>query len=334
MALFPMHQNIIRVRPVSLIDLNEARLAPFVIKHGHLSVHQVPAIADIISEDARLAAYEFFEESGQMAGYAIVKIRHRILADISFGPVVMHRDLFIPCLNALKPALRRMGLLLLRVYPPYDAPDFPGIPAKFNWATSVVDISRSEEDLLKSFSPNHRQSIRKAASAGIRVQDLKAGDVAAYVKGHVAMFARRGIPKSEAESLGLVGGLHQLCGDESANGFMLSAHTGDSDHLVGGGIFLCNGDTCDYYQGYADRTEPPLPVLHLVLWEAMKRARAMGCLRFDLSGISLDDNDIQLKAVNDFKRWFRGEIIRYPATVVVPLYSFMKPVLRLAGQRI
>jgi lipid II:glycine glycyltransferase (peptidoglycan interpeptide bridge formation enzyme) len=66
----------------------------------------------------------------------------------------------------------------------------------------------------------------------------------------------------------------------------------------------------------------------------MKRAKAMGCSRFDLSGYSLDEDDLQLKAVNDFKRWFRGAIIHHPPTVVIPLYPFIGTLMRISGKRI
>ncbi len=323
-----------RIRPVSLDALSPACLLPFQQKLGHFSVHQSPGLAPILAEGAELAAYEFTGAAGEMLGFAVVKFRQRILADVSFGPVVMDPSLFVDCIALLKPALRRKGRLILRVYPPQGAPPYSGFPGKFNWATSVVDLDRSEDEVLKSFSPNHRQSIRKAAAAGVRVQRLRQEDVPPYVDGHVSMFARRGIPRSREESLRLVDDLHRLSSVDETSVFLLSAHAGESDGLIGGGIFLRNGDTCTYYQGYADRTEPPLPVLHLVLWEAMRRARAAGCRRFDLSGYSLDEDDVQLKAVNDFKRWFRGEIIRYPDTVVVPLYAILKPVLRLAGKRL
>ena len=323
----------IRVRPLSPETCDAAYLAPFLQRHGRISEHQVPALATILAEDARPIGYEFIRD-GKPIGYAVVKIRHHILADISFGPIVLDNDQFTSCVAALKPALRRKGALLLRIIPPYGAPQCKGLPANFNWATSVVDLSPAEEDILKSFSPNHRQSIRKAVAAGIRVRPLDAENVDAYARGHVGMFARRGISKDAAATLKLITELHALAKDPAHSVFILSAFSADSDQIIGGGVFLCTGDTCTYYQGYAERLEPPLPVLHLVLWEAMKRAKAMGCSRFDLSGYSLDDDDQQLKAVNDFKRWFRGAIIHNPPTVVIPLYPLIATLLRISGKRI
>jgi len=323
----------IRVRPLSLDTCDADYLDPFLCRHGYISVHQTPALAGILSEDARLSAYEFIADD-QRVGFVIVKVRHHILADISFGPVLLDNDQFILCIKALKPVLRRKGLLLLRIFPAPGAPAYKGLPAHFNWATSVVDISRSEEDILKSFSPNHRQSIKKAVAAGVIVRHLSQQEVTSYADGHVAMFGRRGIGKDTEVTRHLLAELHAYAKDAPDSAFILSAYADNSDRLIGGGVFLRSGDTCTYYQGYAERLEPPLPVLHLVIWEAMKQAKALGCSRFDLSGYSLDGDDRQLKAVNDFKRWFRGDIIQYPATVVVPLYPLLGQLMRWSGKRI
>jgi lipid II:glycine glycyltransferase (peptidoglycan interpeptide bridge formation enzyme) len=324
----------IRIRPVPLEACDSAYLAPFVERYGSLPVTQAPRIARVLAEGARLDAYAF-SSGDKPAGYALVTIRRRILADISFGPVVLDNDDYIECVDALKRQLRAKGLMLLRILPPYNAPRPAGIAANFNWATSIIDISKGEEDILKSFSPNHRQSIRKAAAAGIRVQELGPGGAAAYAEGHVAMFASKGIRRNMADTRRLVNEF-QAIAQESAGTevFLLSASLAGSEGIIGGGIFLRSGDTCMYYHGYAHRPDPPLPVLHLLLWEAMKQAKSLGCSRFDLAGYSLDTSDLQLKAVNDFKRWFRGEILHYPPTVVIPLYAALKPLLRLIGKRI
>jgi lipid II:glycine glycyltransferase (peptidoglycan interpeptide bridge formation enzyme) len=324
----------IRIRPLPLDACNAAFLAPFIERYGSLPMTQAPEIAVILAEGARLDGFAFM--AGDMPiGYVFVKIRLRILADISFGPVVLHGRDYIACVDVLKRHLRRKGILLLRILPPYAAPRPNGRAANFNWATPIVDISRGEEDILKSFSPNHRQSIRKAMAAGLRVRALRPEEAAEYAEGHVAMFARKGILRNVADTQRLVGEFQALAEKTAGKEvFILSASAEGSEKIIGGGIFLRSGDTCMYHHGYAARLGQPLPVLHLVLWEAMKQAKRLGCTRFDLAGYSLDDTDRQLKAVNDFKRWFRGDILHYPPTVVIPLYRLLKPVLSLLGKRI
>src|SRR5690606_25041582 len=223
LALLPLHQSMIRVRPISLEALDAAFLDPFVQQLGRLPINQLPKMAPILAEGAPLASYEFVA-GGQPVGFVIVRINRRIMADVSFGPVVLDRDYYVPCVKALRRALRLKGLVLMRILPPYDVPRPEGAGARFNWATSVVDLSGTEEELLKSFSPNHRHSISNAAAAAIRAEALAAGDAAAYAAGHVAMFARRGIPKDLAGTTQLVRDFQAL---EAASGgreaFVLAA---------------------------------------------------------------------------------------------------------------
>lgn len=263
----------------------------------------------------------------------LVQVRHRILADVQFGPVLTDPADFVSCLDVLKKALRKKGLLVLRVMPPCEAPDYAGIPGRFNWATLVVDLKPEEELILKSFSVNHRQSIRKAQQAGIVVRPILQEELQQYAGQHTAMFTRRGIARNVSDTLRLVSGLFALSLAEDAPVFILTARQGDTA-ILGGAIFLRSGDTCTYYHGFAERGDPPLPVLHSLIWEAMKEARRRGCTRFDLCGYSLDPGDQQLKAVNDFKRWFRGQLIENPKTVVIPLWPGIGTILQLTGRHL
>jgi lipid II:glycine glycyltransferase (peptidoglycan interpeptide bridge formation enzyme) len=153
-------------------------------------------------------------------------------------------------------------------------------------------------------------------------------ELKAYAKGYVAMFERRGIKKNVGSELAML----QRFLSGNLDVFILCVrHNG---LLVGGGIFLRSGDTCYYYQGWSERLTPPVPVLHLLLWEAMRYAKRAGCAQFDLFGFSLKDQDKQLQAINDFKRWFRGTLEIYPSTAVIPLYGFLLPLIRRLGARL
>ncbi len=305
--------------------LDDIAIAPFLAKRGHLPPSQTPAFARAITS-GRLLAFEFLR-GGERIGYVLLQVRKLILAEAFHGPVVLESADYTECVAALKPLLRKRGLLLLRVLPPLYAPRPDGLPGGFNWATSVVDISKDEAALLQSFSPNHRQSIRKGMAAPVAIEALENDEALAFAEGYAAMFARRGIQVSASETVRL---LTQF--SEEPDAFALCALQAVNRKLIGGGIFLHSGDTCTYYQGWSART--PHPVLHTLLWMAMLHAKSLGCSRFDLGGYSLDKRDAQLQAINDFKRWFRGTVISYPATSLIPLFSILTPLLRSLGKRL
>ena len=317
----------VSAQPVPIGALDAAFLQPFLAAHGAIPPEQHPVFAPVINAGVALKCFRFVRE-GKVIGYAIVKLRQYILADVYFGPVVLDSKDYKACIAALKPALRRQARLMLRIIPPRYAADVDGYGAQFNWATIVLDISRSREDLLRSFSVNHRQSIGKALKAGITVKPLPVRDSAAWLSGYINMFRRRGIAKVAEDAGQVLAAMTALSGAPGDSVFILAAYLNDGSTVAGGGIFLCSGDTCSYYLGFSEKTDPPVPVLHLLLLEAMLAAASRGCRLFDLYGYSLAGDDAQLKAINDFKRWFRGELQVYPGTVLLPLYAVAAPLIK------
>lgn len=305
--------------------LDDAAIAPFLAKHGRLPPSQTPAFARAIT-GGRILAFEFLKNDERI-GYVLLQLRKRILAEAFHGPVVLEPADYTECVAAMTPLLRKRGLVLLRVLPPLYAQRPDGLPGSFNWATSVVDISKDETALLQSFSPNHRQSVRKGIAAPFTIDALENDEAMAFSEGYAAVFARRGIRVPASETMRL---LTQL--PEEPDAFTLCARQAADGKLVGGGIFLRSGNTCTYYQGWSART--PYPVLHTLLWKAMLRAKSLGCSRFDLGGYSLNERDAQLQAINDFKRWFRGTVVTYPATSLILLFGILAPLLRSLGKRL
>lgn len=327
-----MPKEVIRLRALPLAAFDKTFQEPFLSVSGRISEYQVPELTTLLSADAKLLLYEFLRNDRQI-GYVLVQVRHRILADVQFGPVLADSRDFGCCVNELKGVLRKKGLFLLRVMPPAGVSDYPGLPGLFHWATLVVDLKPEETDILKSFSSNHRQSIKKAHQTGILVKKIERDELQQYAELHTAMFTRRGIVRNVPDTLRLVTGLYNLSEGEKGSVFILTARQQDGP-MLGAAIFLRSGDTCTYYHGFAERGDPSLPVLHSLIWEAMKEARRRGCTRFDMCGYSLDPGDQQLKAVNDFKRWFRGELIENPKTVVIPLWPGIGALLKISGKRL
>ncbi len=314
-----MRGNLIRARIIPNDALTDEVVAPFLAAYGRLPPAQIPALAPAVGSRQPLAI--LFLDGSERIGYALVQRRHSILAEVFHGPVVLSADQYLACVAALKPLLRRRGLLLLRVLPPYSFPRPDGLEGRFNWATCVVDISLDADKLLQSFAPNHRQSIRKGLDAPLSIMDMEYGTEEAFAEGYVAMFARRTIDVPARATIRLLQTL-----PKHDHSFVLCARHVPDGALVGGCIFLISGDTCTYFQGWSARTG--YPVLHTLLWRAMLHAKERGCTRFDLGGYSLDETNGQLKSINDFKRWFRGTVLYYPSTAIIPLYRPVQLLLR------
>jgi hypothetical protein len=322
----------ISARLESIDKVGSLQLVPFLEAYHTLPITQDPQLAKATAGAKSLLLYSFYK--GELPiGYAILQVKKHILAEVFHGPMVLEKANYLPSVDALKKALRKKGLLILRVLPPFGLPRPRGFLGRFNWSTCVVDVSMTQAELLQSFSPNHRQSIKKGLTAGIRIEQLKASEELEFANGYVQMFARKGVAVSLEATTALLRQLDGL-GAGHSQAFVLAARPLHDDALVGGGIFLISGNTCTYYQGWSARTSPPLPVLHTLLWHAMLHARESGCRHFDLSGYSHDLEDAALKSINDFKRWFRGQLLHYPLTSVIPLYKALSPLVRLLIKRL
>ena len=206
----------------------------------------------------------------------------------------------------------------------YKLDTWPLTPAR----TVILDITKSEEDLLKSFSKDVRQSIRKSQTRNLEYQIT---DLAKIPSFHAETYGNR---ETRNKFLNDFYQIWKQTGDRgdfwvppfneytsevaafSGNGFFVLSYL-EGKHLVSGClILLCDGVA--YYHHAASTLEGQnIHSPYWQMWQAIREAKSRGCTKMDLEGIF----DPRFKSM--FKKWLNfsafklkwgGEVYEYPGS--------------------
>jgi lipid II:glycine glycyltransferase (peptidoglycan interpeptide bridge formation enzyme) len=266
-------------------------------------------------------------ETGELLGYAMAKVQGIVLATLTFGPVCAHEHLFGDCLRACVKELFRLGIKVVRIQPPAvdralwqeglrtlkDLHVIRG-SSELNWSTRILDITPSSNALLKSFSENHRRSIRKGIAAGLVCSELTGEEeLRAFATGYCNMYRYRKLPVDFENELRQ---LKQLFKITRSDGFIWQVKKGGV--LLGGIVLLLENKKIFYLQGFSDPAFRKTPAHHLLFFTAIEAARDRGYTHFDFGGYGREGQaDEQVVNINRFKDGFRGERIDHPDTVML-----------------
>lgn len=173
----------------------------------------------------------------------------------------------------------------------------PSHPAHFPTVTRVLDLTKSEEEMLASFSQQCRRHIRKAERAGVSVEGSQDTRSFAHLSAETAK--RDGFachPASYYETF------LDTFGDRAE--LLVAKKDG---RVLAGLILIFWGEVAYYYYGASTVPNDNAPTL--LQWEAMRRAKERGAKVYDLLGVAEDEEDTkeELHRVSQFKRKFGGE---------------------------
>jgi peptidoglycan pentaglycine glycine transferase (the first glycine) len=209
-------------------------------------------------------------------------------------------------------------------------------------ATRVLDLTRSEEELLADMHQKGRYNIKVAQKNGIQVE--QAIDIMSYAKLAKETAVRDGFTAVSALQ-------YRAFLEHQPGSFLLLAYAPDSRKPVAGllGIVWPGFEKVKprhgiYYYGASDYEHRALMAPYLLQWEAIKHCKALGCAQYDLLGIAplqstvdpLNQN-LQPKTssphpwsgISDFKAKFGGTVVTYPAEQELVLKPMMKKVLQM-----
>ena len=206
---------------------------------------------------------------------------------------------------------RSRGLALLRVEP--EGPEklaeallcagFRRGPLIEARRTAIVTL-RSDESMLASFRKSTRQNIRTAERHGIIVEE--AWDTSELSR-LVQLSARR-------HSVYITGAdFHRaLTSNLPDRHIYLARYRGE----VLAAVFVAHHDGRAYYLiGGSSRHGQEVMPNYALQWHAMRRARAAGCLDYDLCGLpTSDDPHDPWQNLRQFKAGFGGVQVTYPGT--------------------
>ncbi|MEH3048574.1 lipid II:glycine glycyltransferase FemX [Sphingomonas adhaesiva] len=242
----------------------------------------------------------FHHDARGPVGAAVIRTTRlgfgRWLATIQRGPIVHDPARFAETLSALLDALRDAGCCTVQLAPRVRGRALPVMTEamrghgfvplaqqSLHQATGIVWLDKPEAEILAGFRQRARRALRSADKAGITVRAIDgADDLLTYQRVLDDFAATRpeydtaGLPDAEGQAA-----LVAACG----GALLLAERDGVA---IGAHAFVRQADEAIWLSlATADRdgASPGYPLL----WEGMRRARAMGCVGYDLAGLPLDE---------------------------------------------
>jgi peptidoglycan pentaglycine glycine transferase (the first glycine) len=194
-----------------------------------------------------------------------------------------------------------------------------------NWSlapskTYIVDISPTEEALLRSFEKDTRYSINLAIKKGV-VSSLTE-DIGTFYELYKQTAKRRGFwIGSEQE----IKSLYKAFSAAQKADILLTYS--DSGELLAGCLMLYEKDTAYYHLAASSATHRELLAPYLTVWEAIKLSKKKGYTFFDFDGI-VDSRFRETKrwaGFTHFKRGFRGHEVTFLGSFI----KYYNPVFKL-----
>ena len=187
-------------------------------------------------------------------------------------------------------------------------------------ASLLIDLTKSEEEILKQMHPKGRYNIGVAKKHGVEIVEGTTDDIDAFYELLTKTGSRDNfiiLQKSQYRRF-----LESLSGSH----LLLAKHEG---RAIAGLLNVRWKGTELYYYGASSYEHRHLMAPYLLQWEAMRRAKAAGCQTYDLLGIMPPDapeND-PWRGITDFKRKFGGRLVTYPKEQVLVLKPLLKKAL-------
>jgi lipid II:glycine glycyltransferase (peptidoglycan interpeptide bridge formation enzyme) len=170
----------------------------------------------------------------------------------------------------------------------------------------VIDLKPGEEGIFASFRESARRHIRKTMKMPLqsvvisdpvyadRLMELQQ-EALRRTGGHIGSVNWRGILKLSRDHPDL------------SRVFGLFYSEDRAPENMGAFVWICNhGDHAEYgLAGSQNRGEVKIPLGHLLVWDAVRWAKAVGAEWFDMGGVTLaGSDDTALEGISEFKRHF------------------------------
>lgn len=300
-----------------------------------VNLEQYPGFAQALEPDVQVQ-YLLAYRSDRLIGYACIKIKKRIFATVYFGPVVSEPADYEEVCAEIISSCRKKGVLIVKIMPPYMTEEqkaaiasytrfkFEQSDQEFNWASLKLSLDRPMEEIFKSFSDNHRQSVKKAQKLNLTADVITdPADLAIFADQYIQMYQKRGLPIDPDGIRHTFRLLFDFYREHDAGIFL--AVRSPADGIIGGVCISYQGDSGFYQKGYSHPDHRRLPINHLAIYEAIKRSKDHGLKVFDFGGYGLNlKEDDQVHAINRFKSWFGGTLVYHPQTFTIYTTPFSK----------
>ena len=190
--------------------------------------------------------------------------------------------------------------------------------------TVMIDLSKSEEELLADMRRQTRYEVRRAEKLGIKVITDNSEEMFKEFHKVQADTAKRQnfVPPN----------LKTLLAEKEAfqeNATIYVAETAEGEKIAYG-LIIRSGEEGDYYEAASTPLNRKMPGAYALLWQAMRDLKNQGHSRFNLWGIApAGQPNHRYAGVTTFKTGFGGEVVEYvPAhDLVISKIGYLKDLI-------
>lgn len=212
-------------------------------------------------------------------------------------------------LEALKEESKRVGGIGIRLEPNAQVGDLPAGLTKgrkfFTPKTFYLDLTKTEDELLRAMHPKGRYNIRVAQKHGVEIKKDDA-NFEAFLELTNATKARQGFYAHDDMYFKKMWETLQPSG-------IAHLFTATFEHqILAAWVIFKFGDFIYYPYGASSDEHREVMATSLLLWEIAKWGKAQGCTTFDLWGLE------EGKGFTDFKRRFGPTEVEFIGTFDLP----------------
>lgn len=181
--------------------------------------------------------------------------------------------------------------------------------------TVILDLEKSEDELLGGMRRQTRYEVRRAKKLGITVE--WSNSEAIFREFHQAQAAtaerQRFVPPDLKT---LLAERAAFTSPENANARIYIARTPDNQPIAYG-LILISGSEAEYFEAASTELNHKLPGAYALEWQVIKDLKKLGIKRYNLWGIAPHgQKNHRYAGVTTFKTGFGGEIVEF-----VPAYD-------------
>lgn len=188
--------------------------------------------------------------------------------------------------------------------------------------TLYLDLTKSNEELLKEMKPKGRYNIKIAAKHGIHYQafDKKSPDLESALQQFYNILETTA--KRDGFSIHQYSYYLTFLRELFPHCKLYLAYY--QDQVVAGLIVTFYNKQAIYYYGASDSQHRHTMATYGLQWHVIQEVRSWGAESYDFLGIAPTDSDKKHPwyGVTDFKRKFGGEVYSYSGTFHYPLQAF------------
>lgn len=302
----------------------EPKWDKFIETHSLSTIHQTSAWGHFQEKIPGRDKYWIIvlEENDKIIGGTML-IRHALPKGYCWlyaarGPLIKE-DQMEELLKTIKPIAKKEKAIFLRVDPPTEKPiKFKGFKETHSGFqpehTLIIDLTKSEEEILKQMKPKGRYNIRLAEKKGVKIH--KSNDIDSF-------YSLLEQTTHRDKFSGHDKNFYQKMLDKLPNSAILYTAT-YNEKPIAGIIVTSFKDTATYYYGASGNEYRNVMAPYLLQWHAIKEAKDRKLKYYDFFGIAPENTASHPWAgVTEFKKKFGGK----PQTYAPPQEYSFKPLL-------